>query len=96
MLHKDTVVAKWKSSVKKETLDPIYNEPFYFDIKETDINNISLKVTVMDYDKVGRNEVIGCVLIGTTSPFVSGRDQWKAMMQNPGEACSFWHSIHTI
>ncbi|KAL5475665.1 hypothetical protein EMCRGX_G025508 [Ephydatia muelleri] len=56
LVDKDTMVAKWKSSVKKETLDPVYNEPFYFDIKETNLCNISLKVTVMDYDKVGRNE----------------------------------------
>lgn len=90
------MVAKWKSSVKKETLDPVYNEPFYFDIKETNLCNISLKVTVMDYDKVGRNEVIGYALIGTASPLASGRAHWKAMMQNPGKACSFWHPLHTM
>ena len=76
-----------------EKLDPIYNEPFYFDIEEKYLNDISLKITVMDYDKVGRNEVIGCALIGIASSCTSGRNQWKTMIQNPGVACSFWHTL---
>ena len=94
LCSKDIVLKKWKSSIKMKTLDPIYNEPFYFNLESTDLSDISIRITFMDYDKIGRNEVIGCAIIGPASSYVSGRNQWKRMMQNPGEDCTFWHTLN--
>lgn len=41
---------KKKTSIKKNTLNPTYNEALVFDIPNENIENVSLIIAVMDYD----------------------------------------------
>lgn len=41
---------KRKTSIKKNTLNPTYNEALVFDIPNENIENVSLIIAVMDYD----------------------------------------------
>ena len=50
---------KKKTSIKKFTLNPYYNESLTFDVPLEWIQSVSLLVTVVDYDRVGGNEPIG-------------------------------------
>lgn len=42
---------KEKTSVKFNTLCPVYNEALVFDVPEENINDVSLVVKVIDYDR---------------------------------------------
>lgn len=42
---------KRKTSTKRNTLNPIYNEAIVFDVPPENINQISLLIAVMDYDR---------------------------------------------
>lgn len=42
---------KRKSSTKRNTLNPIYNEAIVFDVPPENIDQISLLIAVMDYDR---------------------------------------------
>ena len=44
---------KKKTSVKKCTLNPYYNESFQFEVPFEQINKVSVIVTVIDYDRIG-------------------------------------------
>ena len=59
---------KWKTEVKKNTLVPIYNESFQFDVSGLNIRNVSLEIWVMDYDRFSRNDKMGVVYVGANSP----------------------------
>ena len=50
---------KKKTSIKKFTLNPYYNESLTFDVPLEWIQSVSLLVTVVDYDRVGGKEPIG-------------------------------------
>ena len=52
---------KKKTGVKKNTLNPEFNEQFEFFIPMEKLKDYTLEVTVMDKDRIGRNECIGKV-----------------------------------
>lgn len=41
---------KRKTSIKKNTLNPTYNEALVFDIPNENIESVSIVIAVMDYD----------------------------------------------
>ena len=93
LYHKGSKEAKWKSSVKKKTLVPIYNENFRFDVSDMEIDFIRLQLVVMDHDVFGRNDMMGIVELGEGTDHPTGRLQWKEMISSPRNAISRWHSI---
>lgn len=56
-----------KTSIKKCTLNPYYNESFSFEVPFEQIQKVSLLITVMDYDKVGSNDAIGRCVLGCSA-----------------------------
>uniref|UniRef100_A0A3B3RKN3 Synaptotagmin 3 n=1 Tax=Paramormyrops kingsleyae TaxID=1676925 RepID=A0A3B3RKN3_9TELE len=83
---------KRKTSTKKNTLNPIYNEALVFDIPNENIDNVSLIIAVMDYDCIGHNEVIGMCRVGSDAEG-PGRDHWAAMLANPRKPIEHWHQL---
>ncbi|GLV33022.1 Synaptotagmin 1 [Carabus blaptoides fortunei] len=49
---------KKKTSIKKCTLNPYYNESFTFEVPFEQIQKVNLMVTVVDYDRIGTSEPI--------------------------------------
>ncbi|KAG8198552.1 hypothetical protein JTE90_026453 [Oedothorax gibbosus] len=56
---------KKKTSIKKCTLNPYYNESFTFEIPFEQIQKVQLVVSVVDYDRIGTSEPIGKVIMGS-------------------------------
>uniref|UniRef100_A0A2K5WUS5 Synaptotagmin 6 n=1 Tax=Macaca fascicularis TaxID=9541 RepID=A0A2K5WUS5_MACFA len=48
---------KKKTTIKKNTLNPVYNEAIIFDIPPENMDQVSLLISVMDYDR-GRAELL--------------------------------------
>jgi len=44
-------IKKKKTTVKKNTLYPVYNEALVFDVPADNIEDVSLVVKVIDYDR---------------------------------------------
>ena len=42
---------KKKTSVKKSTLNPVYNEVMVFDVPQENIEDVNLVIKVIDYDR---------------------------------------------
>ncbi|KAM4573527.1 synaptotagmin-1-like [Odontesthes bonariensis] len=83
---------KKKTTIKKHTLNPYYNESFSFEVTCEQIEKVQIAVTVLDYDKIGKNDAIGKVLMGSDS---SGTEQrhWTDMLANPRRPIAQWHSL---
>ena len=86
--------AKKKTSVKKNTICPIYNESFFFDLSPRDItsHDVCLLFLVMDHNPVRQNNVIGKVEVGLDC-LERGRDHWKAITNQPGKQVAKWHTL---
>ena len=59
--HRGQRTEKKKTAVKKNTLNPEFNEQFEFYIPMEKLKDYTLEVIVMDKDRIGRNECIGKV-----------------------------------
>lgn len=59
----DKRIEKRKTPIFKCTLNPIFNESFSFNVPWEKIRECSLDIMVMDFDNIGRNELIGRILL---------------------------------
>ena len=87
---------KWKSSVKRKTLIPVYNEAFQFDILGKDINDLVLEVLMMDYDRFSKNDMVGKVVLGGTATGESELRHWQDMISSAPQVVSQWHTIKRV
>ncbi|XP_049617164.1 synaptotagmin-10 [Syngnathus scovelli] len=83
---------KRKTTTKKSTLNPTYNEAIIFDIPPENVEQVSLSIMVMDYDRVGHNEVIGVCRAGPDAQGL-GRDHWNEMLAYPRKPITHWHAL---
>ncbi|EEC17405.1 synaptotagmin V, putative [Ixodes scapularis] len=85
-------IKKKKTSVKKSTLNPVFNEALVFDVPPENVDDVNLAVKVVDYDRVGPNELMGCCAVGTLAAGV-GREHWLAVMDNPRKPTAQWYPL---
>ncbi|XP_032816061.2 synaptotagmin-9-like isoform X3 [Petromyzon marinus] len=83
---------KRKTSTKKSTLNPVYNEAIVFDVPPESVDQVCLLIAVVDYDRVGHNEVIGVCRVGNDSQGL-GRDHWNEMLAYPRKPIAHWHLL---
>ncbi|OAD52789.1 Synaptotagmin 1 [Eufriesea mexicana] len=76
---------KKKTSIKKCTLNPYYNESFTFE-------KVQLVVTVVDYDRIGTSEPIGKVVLGYNASGTELR-HWSDMLASPRRPIAQWHTL---
>lgn len=86
---------KKKTSIKKCTLNPYYNESFSFEVPFEQIQKVSLLITVVDYDKLGSNDAIGRVLLGCAATGAELR-HWMDMLASPRRPIAQWHTLQSI
>ena len=96
LVYQGRRIAKWKSSVRRNTLAAIFNEPFQFHLERRDINSVSLEVLVMDYDRLNQDDIMGIVLLGGSVHYHSGCSHWAEMIASSRQSITQWHSIRPI
>uniref|UniRef100_A0A061QLH3 Putative synaptotagmin n=1 Tax=Cupiennius salei TaxID=6928 RepID=A0A061QLH3_CUPSA len=85
-------IKKKKTSVKKCTLNPYYNESFTFEIPFEQIQKVQLMITVVDYDRIGTSDPIGKVILGCNASGTELR-HWMDMLASPRRPIAQWHSL---
>lgn len=91
-MHDGKKVEKKKTETKERTLDPIFNESFDFEVPYERIRQTSLVISVMDYDRMGRNEQIGQVVLGAKSGPMEVK-HWNEMFAKTRQPVSQWHVL---
>nr|XP_008106275.1 PREDICTED: synaptotagmin-8 [Anolis carolinensis] len=89
---------KWKkkkTSVKKNTLSPYFNEAFIFDVPFHLIQNIDLVISVWDSDKVTKDDQIGKLFLGCRATGNQLR-HWSDMLANARRPVAQWHNLQPV
>ncbi|XP_020638223.3 synaptotagmin-2 isoform X1 [Pogona vitticeps] len=92
LLQNGKRLKKKKTTVKKKTLNPYFNESFSFEIPFEQIQKVQVIITVLDYDKLGKNEAIGKIFVGNNASGTELR-HWSDMLANPRRPIAQWHSL---
>ncbi|XP_052411686.1 double C2-like domain-containing protein beta isoform X2 [Carassius gibelio] len=84
--------SKHKTAVKKKTLNPEFNEEFFYEIKYADLSKKTLEVTVWDYDIGKSNDFIGGVSLGINA---NGErlKHWFDCLKNKDKKIERWHTL---
>uniref|UniRef100_A0A8C2YWM4 Synaptotagmin Vb n=1 Tax=Cyclopterus lumpus TaxID=8103 RepID=A0A8C2YWM4_CYCLU len=86
-------IKKKKTTVKKNTLNPYFNESFSFEVPFEQIQvRLQVVITVFDYDKLGSNDPIGKTFMGYGATGV-GLRHWSEMLANPRRPVAQWHTL---
>lgn len=90
----DKRVEKRKTPIFNCTLNPVFNESFSFNVPWEKIRECSLDVMVMDFDSIGRNELIGRILLaGKNGSGASETKHWQDMISKPRQTIVQWHRL---
>jgi len=86
---------KKKTTIKKNTLNPYFNESLSFEVPFEQIQKVSLVVTVFDYDRMGKNDGIGKLVCGCNATGTELR-HWSDMLASPRRPIAQWHTLQTM
>ncbi|XP_028305221.1 double C2-like domain-containing protein beta isoform X1 [Gouania willdenowi] len=92
LMHKDRRVEKKKTVTMKRCLNPVFNESFPFDVPAHVLRETTIIITVMDKDRLSRNDVIGKIYLS----WKSGPGEvkhWKDMLARPRTNVAQWHAL---
>nr|ACN21655.1 synaptotagmin I [Pediculus humanus] len=92
LLQNGKRLKKKKTSIKKCTLNPYFNESFTFEVPFEQIQKVSLSITVVDYDRIGTSDPIGKVVLGCTASGTELR-HWSDMLASPRRPIAQWHTL---
>nr|XP_040032236.1 double C2-like domain-containing protein alpha [Gasterosteus aculeatus aculeatus] len=84
--------SKHKTAVIKKTLNPEFNEEFFYEITFSELATKTLEVTVWDYDLGKSNDFIGGVSLGCHSQGET-LQHWIDCLKNKGEKVERWHTL---
>ncbi|XP_020601682.1 double C2-like domain-containing protein beta [Orbicella faveolata] len=87
--------SKRRTSVKKKTLNPEYNEEFVYEIAHHDLAKKCLELTVWDYDVGKSNDFIGGVVMDINSSG-SSLMHWYDMLKTPNQVHTHWHTLEKL
>ncbi|KAJ7344362.1 hypothetical protein JRQ81_000312 [Phrynocephalus forsythii] len=89
---------KWKrkkTSVKKNTLSPYFNEAFVFEVPFNVIQNVDLVISIWHHDKVTKDEPIGKLFLSCRATGNQLR-HWSDMLANARRPMAQWHSLQPM
>uniref|UniRef100_A0A3Q3GBD2 Double C2 domain alpha n=1 Tax=Labrus bergylta TaxID=56723 RepID=A0A3Q3GBD2_9LABR len=84
--------SKHKTAVIKKTLNPEFNEEFFYEITFSELASKTLEVTVWDYDLGKSNDFIGGVSFGCHSQGET-LQHWIDCLKNKGKKVERWHTL---
>ncbi|XP_036427672.1 double C2-like domain-containing protein alpha [Colossoma macropomum] len=84
--------SKHKTAVIKKTLNPEFNEEFFYEITFNELATKTLEVTVWDYDLGKSNDFIGGVSLGCHSQG-DALQHWIDCLKNKGKKVERWHTL---
>ncbi|XP_028332267.1 double C2-like domain-containing protein alpha [Gouania willdenowi] len=84
--------SKHKTAVLKKTLNPEFNEEFFYEISFSELATKTLEVTVWDYDLGKSNDFIGGVSLGCHSQGDT-LQHWIDCLKNKGKKVERWHTL---
>ncbi|KAK5965602.1 hypothetical protein GCK32_004881 [Trichostrongylus colubriformis] len=81
-----------RTSIKKRTLNPEFNETITFVVPFKDLPKKTLQIGVYDHDLGKHDDYIGGIVLSTAAKDERGR-QWSSCIENPGQTFESWHQL---
>ena len=88
---------KWmktrKTSSKRNTIDPVYNESFHFNLNQEQLNTCCLLVSVWDRNNTKTKDFVGRIIMGKQNTGSHEVTHWNRMLQCHRSPVAQWHTL---
>ncbi|XP_014785596.1 synaptotagmin-17 [Octopus bimaculoides] len=91
----DKIIKCKKTTCKKNTIDPVFNESINFNVSPRQLANASLVVSVWDYNSKSKDDFVGRIVLGKMATGPHEITHWSRMVQSQRSAIAQWHSLRT-
>jgi len=95
LVHFERPVKTKKTTCKKNTLDPVFNESVSFNITPQQLDTTSLVISVWDYNSKSKDDFVGRVVLGKYGTGPHEASHWARMLQSQRVPVAQWHSLRT-
>ena len=94
-MHNDKMIVKKKSDIKKNTLNPCFNNTFEFELPKDEnvFKNVKLNFTVMDWNRLTYDYAIGQIEFGEENGESTAIQHWNEIIATPNNEVEIWHRI---
>ena len=94
-MHNEKMIVKKKSDIKKNTLNPCFNNKFEFQLPndENVFDNVKLDFTVMDWNRLCYDQVISHITFGEENGESTAIQQWNEIIAIPNNEVEIWHRL---
>ena len=98
LFHNEKRIAKRKTHVKRNTLNPTFNDTFDFDLpyEEDSLKNIQLDCILLDRDRTSKNTVVGHVAFGGEKCKGTALKHWSEIITFPSREVEEWHCLRHL
>ncbi|KAG1663097.1 Synaptotagmin-C [Nymphon striatum] len=86
-------IKKKKTSVQKGVTDFVFNEALTFDISNDILKSMNIVLSLVSDNIIGQNELLGRILIGTSSKDESCIGHYKELLLSKSSAIAMWHQL---
>ena len=93
LCHSEKTVKTRKTSIRKNTIDPVFNETLSFNLTPDMLDDCSLVVTVWDYNSKSRDDTVGRIVLGKNPSGQEEKNHWSSMLYCPRSAVAHWHML---
>lgn len=95
LVHFQKPVKTKKTTFKKNTLDPVFNESVSFNITPQQLDATSIVITIWDYNSKSKDDFVGRIVLGKYCTGTHELNHWSRMLQSYRVPVAQWHSMRT-
>ena len=93
LCHFDKTIKTRKTSIRKNTIDPVFNETLSFKLTPDVLDECSLVVTMWDYNCKSRDDMVGRIVLGRNPSGQEEKNHWSSMLYCPRSSVAHWHTL---
>ncbi|CAG2248241.1 synaptotagmin-17-like [Mytilus californianus] len=95
LVHFEKPIKTKKTSCKKNTIDPIFNESVSFNVTQQQLENTTVVITVWDHNSKTKDDFVGRISLGKYGTGPHEYTHWKRMLNSQRSPVAQWHSLRT-
>ncbi|KAL8609733.1 hypothetical protein ACOMHN_042772 [Nucella lapillus] len=95
LVHFEKPIKTKKTSIKKNTIDPVFNESVSFNVTTQQLENTSLVITVWDHNSKSKDDFVGRIILGRYGSGPHEYTHWNRMLQSHRSPVAQWHSLRS-